>query len=63
MFDPHEAERPLNLDSLGFEELGRTPTAGAADNVEIPELNPRRAAPGANGITRELLANDFDHGI
>lgn len=59
-----DREPPLNLELLGYDELGRMPTIGrSTDRESLLRLQECFTHPGEHEIvsprTREFLANDF----
>jgi len=59
-----DRELPLNLELLGYDELGRLPTIGrSSDRESLLRLQEFFTRPGeqelASPRTREFLANDF----
>jgi hypothetical protein len=67
MPERHDHDPPVNLDLIGYDELGWLPTVGRTSDGEPPldlpdgTLRPKSDVPRRSG-PREFLANDFASG-
>jgi hypothetical protein len=64
MPERHDHDPAINLDFIGYDELGRLPTVGRTSDdgppLDLPDgtLRPKSDEPRRSG-PREFLANDF----